>query len=79
MCPFALAFAWMKLIREYVSLYVRKYVLLPPLAPDDIIKSSGYGRYKILTVDLLTFSKQDMGFIFAGFLVGIAELRKNKK
>ena len=69
----------MKLIRAYVSLYIRKYEFLPPLSPADLIKSGGYGRCKILTVDLPTVSKQGMEFIFAKFRVGIAELRKNIK
>ena len=69
----------MKLIRAYVCLYVCKYVLLPPLAPADLIKSGGYGFCKVLTVGLPTVSKQSMEFHFAKFRVGIAEPRKNKK
>ena len=74
-----LAFAQMKLIRAYVSLYVRKYVLLPPLVPDNLIESGGYGILKILTVGLPTISKQGKEFIFAKFRVGITESRKEYK
>ena len=54
----------MKLIRAYVSLYVRKYLLLPPLAPSDLIESGGYGRCNILTVVLPEVSKQVMESLF---------------
>ena len=54
----------MKLIQAYVSMYVNKYVLLTTLSPADLIESGGYGRCKILTVDILTVSKQGMEFIF---------------
>ena len=57
----------MKLIGAYVSLYVRKYVLLPPLAPADIIKSGGYGRCKILTVNLFMVSKKGLEFVLQDF------------
>ena len=54
----------MKLILLYVSLYIRKYVFLPPLALADLIESGGYVRCKILTVDILTVSKQGMELPF---------------
>ena len=57
----------MKLIQAYVSLYVCKYVFLPPSAPADLIESGGYGNCKILTVDLPTVSKHGMEFLFAKF------------
>ena len=69
----------MKLIRVYVSLYVRKYVFLPPLELADLIESVGYRRCKILTVDLPMVIKQGMEFHFARFRVGIAESQVNKK
>ena len=59
MCRLLLAFSQMKVIRAYVSLYLREYVFLPRLAPANLIESGGYGRCKILTVDLLAVSKQD--------------------
>ena len=68
----------MKLIQAYVSLYVCKYVFFPPLAPADLIESGGYGNCKILTVDLMTVSKQGTEFLFAKFWVEIAESRKKK-
>ena len=69
----------MKLIRAYISLYVRKSVLLSPLEPFDIIESGGYRRCKILTVDLPRVNKQGMEILFSKFRVEIAESRKNKK
>ena len=69
----------MKLIRAYISLYVRKSVLLSPLEPFDKIESGGYRRCKILTVDLPRVNKQGMEILFSKFRVEIAESRKNKK
>ena len=69
----------MKLIQAYVSLYVCKYVLLPPFALADLIESGGYSHCKILAVYLPTVSKQGVQFLFAKFRVGTAESRKNKK
>ena len=79
---FALTFARMNLIQAYVRLYVRKYVFLPPLTPDDPIEYVGYECCKILIIYLPTVSKQGMEFIFAKYSSGnrgIAESRNRRK
>ena len=69
----------MKLIRAYGSLFIHKYVLLLPLVTANTMESGGCGCWKILTVGIPMVSKQGREFLFAEFLAGIAESRKNKE
>ena len=75
---FTLAFARMKLIRAYVSLYVRKYLLLPPLLSADLLESGCYGRKNILNVGLPTVIKQGKDFL-RNFEWELWNCEKNKK